>query len=175
MMWERRWTLGSVRSRRSNKINLPPFTLCSHAWVGAVHLQPVVSTVDGGVGSRNVAPVVWTPESVWTLFRREKSLATYGIRTPDRPIRSLYRVFHTINLMCTHRGYPQTRRWGFCEVGWLERRQEVSECVSLCVRVCVGNSPLRIETWVKFLWLCVVWVTFCLVRRSVGTEYRSAL
>jgi hypothetical protein len=30
----------------------------------------------------------WARESVWTLWRREKSVASTGFRTPDRPARS---------------------------------------------------------------------------------------
>ena len=39
----------------------------------------------------------WTPESVWTLRRREESLAPVGFRVPDRPPLCLV-PFTTFNL-----------------------------------------------------------------------------
>lgn len=40
--------------------------------------------------------VGWTPEQVWKSRRREKSLAPTGIRTSDRPVRSLLTIPPTL-------------------------------------------------------------------------------
>ena len=43
-------------------------------------------------GERTLVPVEyeagWAPEPVWTVWRTEKFLAPYSVRTPDRPARS---------------------------------------------------------------------------------------
>ena len=55
---------------------------------------------------------MWAPEPVWTFWRSEKSLAPTGIRTPDRPARSLVATPSTllhqqIPLLKTYFGRPK--------------------------------------------------------------------
>jgi len=40
---------------------------------------------------------VWTPGLVWTFWRRDKSGASAGIRTPGRPASSVFNVLTTVS------------------------------------------------------------------------------
>jgi hypothetical protein len=48
--------------------------------------EEIIQHLEHGESLKNCG---WAPGPVWMFWRREKSLASAGIRTPDRPVSNL--------------------------------------------------------------------------------------